>query len=67
VALEIVLKEFAVESLTIATAPRLSIFAVLTLTALTGLPANAADPPAYMRTISGAVDSTPAECPAGTG
>ena len=45
----------------IATAPRQSIFAVLTLTTLAGPPANAADPPAYMRAISGAVDSTPAE------
>ena len=45
----------------IATAPRRSIFAVLTLTTLAGLPTNAADPPAYLRAISGAVDSTPAE------
>src|SRR5207248_6200589 len=48
-------------ALHIATATRPSIFAVLTLTTLAGLPATAADLPAYMRAISGAVDSTPAE------
>ena len=45
----------------IAIATRQSIFALLTVTGLAGLPANAADPPADMRAISGAVASTPAE------
>lgn len=45
----------------IAWATKQSIFALLTLTTLAGLPANAADPPAYMQAISGAVASSPAE------
>ena len=45
----------------IVTTTRQSIFALLTVTTLAGLPANAADPPAYMQAISGAVDSSPAE------
>ena len=45
----------------IAIATRQSIFALFTVTGLAGVPANAADPPAEMRAISGAVASTPAE------
>src|SRR5207248_4484787 len=48
-------------ALHIATAARQSAFALLTITALAGLPAHAADPPAYMRAISGAVDTSPTE------
>ena len=44
-----------------ATATRQTLFAVLMVTTLAGLPVNAADTPAYMRAISGAVDSSPAE------
>jgi hypothetical protein len=40
---------------------RQSIFAVLTVITLTGPAANAADPPAYMQAISGAVHSSSAE------
>jgi hypothetical protein len=47
--------------LRIATAMSQSLFAVLMVTALAGLPVNAADLPAYLRAISGAVDSSPAE------
>ena len=42
-------------------ATRQSIFALLTTTSLAGFPANAAEPLADMRAISGAVESTPAE------
>jgi hypothetical protein len=42
-------------------ATKQSIFAVLAVITLAGPAANAADPPAYMRAISGAVDSSPAE------
>jgi hypothetical protein len=45
----------------IVTATRQSIFALLTTTSLAGFPANAAEPLADMRAISGAVESTPAE------
>jgi len=48
-------------ALHIVTALRQSIFALLTITSLAGLPANAADAPADMQAISGAVQSTPAE------
>jgi hypothetical protein len=47
--------------LRIAAATKQSIFAVLAVITLAGPAANAADPPAYMRAISGAVDSSPAE------
>jgi hypothetical protein len=40
---------------------RQGIFTLLTATTLAGLPTNAADLPAYMRPISGAVASSPAE------
>ncbi|MGA7264580.1 MAG: hypothetical protein WA709_37960 [Stellaceae bacterium] len=45
----------------IATATRQSLFALFAAGGLAALPANAADPPADMRPISGAVRATPAE------
>ncbi len=45
----------------VVTATRQSIFALVTITIFAGAPADAADPPAYMRAISGAVDSSPTE------
>jgi hypothetical protein len=47
--------------LPIATATRQSIFALVMITIFAGVPAEAADPPAYMRAISGAVASSPTE------
>ena len=45
----------------IATATRQSIFALVMITIFAGVPAEAADPPTYMRAISGAVASSPTE------